>query len=197
VLEAQGRIAPPPAEAPAPAAQGRGAAITPPRACRPAGWVEYGAPYEFMTNGSTPAGVAGLPILGPPWSQLTACDLNTGDTLWQMPHGSVTALGDAGKGIGSIAPRGGVVVTVGGFVLAGSSSDRRIRACVQDNGRVLWDHELAGPQEGVPAVCQVSGRQYIAVAVEGNGVFQPRPSVWNPIPPAVPGQYAVFALPQR
>src|SRR5262249_37141648 len=92
----------------------------PPRAYRPEGFIEYAAPYDFMTSGTTTDGVGALSIMGPPWSQLTAYDLNTGKILWRVPHGSVTALGDTGKNVGSIAPRGGVVVTAGGFILAGS-----------------------------------------------------------------------------
>ena len=133
--------------------------------------------------------------MGPPWSQLTAFDLNTGNTLWQIPHGDVPALGAAGKGIGSVAPRGGVVVTAGGLILAGSTSDRKLRAYDQDNGKVLWEYDLGAPQEGVPAVYQVGGKEFIAVPIGGNGVFQPRASASNPIPPAAPGQYVVFALP--
>jgi len=184
------------AAATAPAAAGaRG--ITAPRAYRPEGWVEYGSPYDFMTTGTTTDGVGGMTLLGPPWSQLTAYDLNTGDRLWQVPHGSVTALGAAGRDTGSIAPRGGVVVTGGGLIFAGSTSDRKFRAYDQDNGKVLWEYELPAPQEGVPAVFQAGGRQFIVAPVGGNGVFQPRASASNPIPPAGPGQYVVFALPQR
>jgi len=150
-----------------------------------------------MQTGTTPDGVGGLSIMGPPWSQLTAYDLNTGKTLWQVPHGSVTALGDQGKDTGSIAPRGGVVVTAGGFILAGTMSDRKLRAYDQDNGKVLWEYDLPGGQEGVPAVYQVGGREFIAVSVGGNGVFQPRPSPSRPIPASGPGQYIVFALPKK
>jgi glucose dehydrogenase len=168
-----------------------------PRAYRPDGFVEYTAPYDFLTTGTTTEGVSGLSIMGPPWSQLTAYDLNTGKILWQVPHGNVTALGDSGKGIGSIAPRGGVVVTAGGLIIAGSTSDRKLRAYDQDTGKVLWEYDLPGPQEGVPAVYSAAGREYIAVSIGGAGVFQPRATASNPIPPAGPGQYMVFALPAK
>jgi quinoprotein glucose dehydrogenase len=194
---ADGQAAAPEAGGGGAAAGGGGRGAAAPRAYRPDGFVEYAAPYDFLTTGTTPAGVSGLSIMGPPWSQLTAYDLNTGDVLWQVPHGSVTALGDRGKEIGSIAPRGGVVVTAGGLILAGSTSDRKLRAYDQDNGKVVWEYDLPGPQEGVPAVYQVNGREYIAVPVGGNGVFQPRAAAGNPIPPAGPGQYVVFALPQK
>ena len=175
---------------------GRGG-ITAPRAWRPEGFVEYQAPYDFGTNGTTPNGVSQLTLLGPPWSQLTAYDLNTGRILWQVPHGGVLALGEAGKNTGSIAPRGGVVVTAGGLLFSGTASDRKFRAYDQDTGKVLWEYDLPGAAEGVPAVYQVDGREFIAVPVGASSVFQPRAAASNPLPPAGPPQYIVFALPAR
>jgi glucose dehydrogenase len=172
----------------------RGAAT--PRAYRPEGFIEYSAPYDFMTTGTTPEGVSGLSIMGPPWSQLTAYDLNTGKILWQVPHGGVSVLGDSGKDTGSIAPRGGIVVTAGGLIFSGTASDRKFRAYDQDNGKVLWEYDLPAAPEGVPAVYQMDGREYIAVPVGGGSVFQPRAAASKPLPPAGPGQYIVFALPK-
>jgi len=159
--------------------------------------VDYDVPYVFLTSGTTPEGVGGLPEIGPPWSQITAYDLNTGRILWQKPHGGVLVLGEAGKGTGAVAPRGGVVVTAGGLVFAGTSSDRKFRAYDQDNGAVVWEYDLPGSQEGVPAVYQVDGRQFIAVPVGGGTVFQPRAAPGNPLPQAGPAQYMVFALPRK
>lgn len=177
-------------------AGGRGNAQTP-RAWRPDDFLEYSAPYDFMQNGTTPDGVASLELIGPPWSQLTAYDLNTGQIIWQVPNGGVTALGDAGKNTGSMAPRGGVVVTGGGLVFAGTASDRKFRAYDQDTGKVIWEYSLPAQQEGVPAVYQVSGKEYIVVPVGAGSIFQPRPSPNNPLPPAGPGQYMVFGLPKK
>lgn len=159
--------------------------------------VEYTAPYEFMQNGTSTDGVGGLELIGPPWSQLTAYDLNTGQILWQVPHGGVSALGEAGKNTGSMAPRGGVAVTAGGLVFSGSASDRKFRAYDQDSGKVLWEYNLPAAAEGVPAVYQANGRQFIVVPTGGGSVFQPRAAQNNPIPPAGPGQYVVFALPAK
>jgi quinoprotein glucose dehydrogenase len=150
-----------------------------------------------MQTGTTPDGVGSLSIIGPPWSQLTAYDLNTGRILWQIPHGGVAALGDTGKNTGSVAPRGGVVVTGGGLVFSGSPSDRKFRAYDQDTGKVLWEYDLPGAPEGVPAVYQVDGREFIAVPTGGGSVFQPRAAANRPLPAAGPGQYVVFALPAR
>jgi quinoprotein glucose dehydrogenase len=149
-------------------------------------FVPYTVPVDFMIQPST-----GLSAIGPPWSQLTAYDLNEGTILWQIPNGEVTSLAEKGiTGTGSHAPRGGVVATGGGLLFVGTSSDRKLRAYDADTGKVLWSYDLPAATEGVPAVYSVGGRQYVAIAVGGNGLFsqgldQPEPG---------PGQYMVFAL---
>ena len=49
-----------------------------------------------------------LDEIGPPWSEIVAYDLNTGDIRWRVPHGSVTAPRAIGIGPDSGAhwPRG-------------------------------------------------------------------------------------------
>jgi quinoprotein glucose dehydrogenase len=111
--------------------------------------------------------------------------------MWQVPNGDVSAL--AAQGItntGSHAPRGGVVATGGGLLFVGTSSDRKLRAYDADTGRVLWSYDLPAATEGVPAVFAVNGRQYVAIAVGGNGLFSQGLGQSEP----GPGQYMVFAL---
>src|SRR5207247_6570781 len=150
--------------------------------------VRYTAPYEFFVGASL-----GLSIIGPPWSQLTAYDLNTGKILWRVPNGSVPGLPDSNTG--SQFPRGGVAVTAGGLVFVATPSDRKVRAYDQDNGKVVWEYDLPNVSEGVPAVYQVGGREYIAFCVGGGQISQPRS--FNTLPPAGPGQYMVLALPKQ
>jgi glucose dehydrogenase len=171
-----GAAAPPAGAPPRPAPQ------PPPNAGED--FVAYVAPVDFMLQPST-----GLSAIGPPWSQLTAYDLNQGTILWQVPHGDVSKIAPA-TGTGSHAPRGGVVATGGGLLFAGTSSDRKLRAYDADSGEVLWAFDLPAAQEGVPAVYSVGGKQYVAVAVGGNGLF----SQGMQPPEAGPGQYMVFAL---
>jgi glucose dehydrogenase len=181
--------------APAPQAGGGaggagGAATRPPPSPPPnAGpdFIPYTVPIDFMIQNN------GLSAIGPPWSQLTAYDLNAGTILWQIPNGEVKQVQDKGvTGTGSHAPRGGVVVTGGGLLFVATSSDRALRAYDADNGKVLWKFDLPAASEGVPTVYQVNGRQHIAIAVGGNGLFSQQLSLTEP----GPGQYMVFALPQ-
>jgi quinoprotein glucose dehydrogenase len=86
------------------------------------------------------------------------------------------------------------VVTGGGLIFVATSSDRKLRAYDQDNGKVLWQRDLPAASEGVPAVYEVNGRQFVAICVGGVGLFPPR--IGEPSPPGE-GQYMVFALPQK
>jgi glucose dehydrogenase len=132
----------------------------------PAGFVPYTAvnPYGFMRDEAT-----GLPPITPPWSQLTAYDLNKGTILWQVPNGdSVQLLGRGVRGTGSHQARAGMVVTAGGLVFIGTP-DSTLRAYDEDSGKVIWEKQVGGPINGVPAVYELGGRQYLAVAVGAAG----------------------------
>ena len=152
----------------------------------------YDAPYDFLIQSN------GLSAMGPPWSQLTAYDLNKGTILWQVPNGSVATL-DGRNDTGAHFPRGGVVVTGGGLIFVATASDRKLRAYDQDNGAVLWETILPAASEGVPAVYEVGGKEYLAVCVAaGNGALAPtRLKSDHPLPPPAPGAYMVFALPGK
>jgi quinoprotein glucose dehydrogenase len=112
---------------------------------------------------------------------MTAYDLNTGDILWQVPYGNVPRLVEQGiTNTGVLGQRGGPVVTAGGLIFA-ATNDKKFRAYDPENGRVIWEMDLPAGAEGVPAVYELNGRQYIAIcAAAGDG----------------PGSYMAFALPQ-
>jgi quinoprotein glucose dehydrogenase len=130
----------------------------------------------------------GLSAIKPPWSSLTAYDLNTGDIRWQIPLGEVPEL--AAKGIrdtGSHYPKVGPVVTAGGLIFTGTR-DRFVRALNSDNGAVLWEAELDAALEGIPAVYEVNGRQYIVFCAAAQVGLTPATQG------KIPGAYVAFAL---
>jgi quinoprotein glucose dehydrogenase len=146
----------------------------------------YKSNVDFMLQSN------GLPAINPPWSLITAYDMNTGKKLWSLPNGEVTALAEKGiRDTGSTAPRGGPVATAGGLVFVGTSSDRKVRARDAATGKVLWEHQLDAASEGVPAVYEAGGKQYIVFAVGGDGLFPPK--LGQPKPG--PNRYVAFALP--
>lgn len=166
----------------------------PPSAAEAAsGMVRYEAPYDFMMMSN------GLSAINPPWSQLTAYDLNTGRILWQVPNGGVSWLAEEGHpNTGSHFPRGGVVATGGGLLFVATSSDKTLRAYDEDTGKAIWQTTLPAAAEGVPAVYEVNGREYLALCVAGgNGMMAPRGNPGQPAATAGPGSYMVFALPPK
>lgn len=121
--------------------------------------VRYWTGYGYMDS------TDGFPAVKPPWSTLTAYDLNKGTIAWQVPLGTVAKL--AAKGItdtGSYWPRGGVAVTGGGLIFAGTKSDSKIRAYDKDTGAVLWEHDMPAAPEGITAVYEVGGREYVVIS---------------------------------
>jgi quinoprotein glucose dehydrogenase len=153
--------------------------------------IRYGSPANFMTQAN------GQSAIGPPWSNLTAYDLNTGTIRWQVPNGGVLELEKDGyTGTGARDPRGGPVVTAGGLIFAATASDHKVRAYDEDNGKVLWEHELPTGSDGIPAVYEVGGKEYIAFCVAaGDGLNLGGRRGAQTGPP--PNAYVVFALPKK
>ena len=153
-------------------------------------FIHYTSPINFMFQSN------GLSVIGPPWSQLTAYDLNAGVIKWQVPNGGVKALAEQGhRDTGAHFPRGGVVVAASGIVFVATASDRKIRAYDEDTGKVLWEKDLPAGSEGIPAIYEVAGREYLALCVAaGEGYFAPHLGGGSK---AGPGAYMVFALPKR
>jgi glucose dehydrogenase len=147
-------------------------------------------PYRWPTNFLLQSN--GMVAIKPPFSFLTAYDMNTGRKLYELPNGEIMTLEAQGiTGVGSQAPRGGPVATASGLLFVGTATDRKFRARDADTGAVLWEHELVAATEGVPAIYQVGGRQYVTIPVGGVGHF----ANGLGLPEAGPNQYVTFALP--
>jgi len=178
-----------------PASDGPEAGTPPPSAPpvpgAPAGFVAYNSPYDFFNTYAN-----GMSAMGPPWSQLTAYDLNTGKIIWQVPNGEMPGLPGGKTEQGSYAPRGGVTATAGGLLFVGTSSDRKLRAYDQETGKVLWSMDVPAAVEGVASVYEVAGREYVVFCVGGGrGLFAPR-GVGMAADPG-PAQYITLALPKK
>jgi quinoprotein glucose dehydrogenase len=156
----------------------------------PAGQTRFYGPFGkvFRAEG-------GLPAFSPPWSSIVAYDLNDGSIKWRRPIGTTPGLAEKGiKDTGSSdAPRNGPVVTAGGLLIIGTGPDRMIQALDKDTGKTLWETQLDGNPDGIPAIYEVAGRQYIAFyATVGS---QKKSLSHSPGKPGAQGYY-VFALPK-
>jgi quinoprotein glucose dehydrogenase len=155
--------------------------------------IRYRSPFGFMVTSS------GLSAIGPPWTTMTAYDLNTGNIIWQIPLGTVPEL--AAKGIadtGSHFPKIGPVVTAGGLIFAGAR-DRIVRALDIETGKEVWNAEVAAGVEGIPAVYEVNGRQFVVfcAAARATTHIHAAPGAPAATGPITGGAYVAFALPAR
>lgn len=108
----------------------------------------------------------GLPGISPPWGTLHAIDLNTGDYKWSIPLGNTPELGEKGIGTGT-ENYGGPVVTENGLLFIGATKDGYFRVFDKDNGALLWEYALPAAAFATPAMYEVNGKQYIAIACGG------------------------------
>jgi quinoprotein glucose dehydrogenase len=150
----------------------------------------YRSSFGFMFASS------GLPVITPPWTSLTAYDLNTGSIRWKIPLGVVPEL--AAKGFtetGSQFPKVSPVVTAGGVIFTGTR-DRKVRAIDSDTGKVLWEAEVDAALEGMPAVYEVQGREYVVFCAAAQATTYTHNVPGHPASQApIPGAYVAFALP--
>jgi quinoprotein glucose dehydrogenase len=85
------------------------------------------------------------------------------------------------------------VVTAGGLLFIASGPDRTVHALDKDTGKTLWESELDANPDGIPAVYEVGGREYVAFYAAVSG--EKESVTYKPGKPGAQGYY-VFALPQ-
>ena len=135
-------------------------------------------------------------VITPPWSKITAYDLNTGKIKWQTPYGDLPEAGPSDKLRGNVYPKSGFVVTAGGLVLF-AGNDSKLYALDKDTGKLLATKDLPNGSLGVPAVYEVNGREYVLLAVAGGNPFPAggRLAPGGVNPPAISKSYVAFSLP--
>ena len=140
----------------------------------------------------TPAGeaggaaltVRGLPLVKPPYSRITAINLDTGDFRWQVPFGATPdnirnhpalkglnlppVMGRPGNNPGTLVTR--TLVIAGEHNFGPTPSGQRgamLRALDKMTGKEVGAVYMPAPQTGSPMTYSLNGRQYIVVAISG------------------------------
>ena len=136
-------------------------------------------------------------VITPPWSTITAYDLNTGKIKWKTPYGDLPQAGPSDKLRGNVYPKSGFVLTAGGLVMF-AGNDSKLYVLNKETGQVICTKDLPNGSLGVPAVYEVHGREYVLLAVSGGNPFPEggRLAPGGVIPPAISKSYIAFALPE-
>jgi quinoprotein glucose dehydrogenase len=138
-------------------------------------------------------------IISPPWSSLTAYDLNKGTIKWKIPLGEEPrAVAEGLRNTGIMQDQRSVLVTPTGLLFS-STSDGYIRALDANSGKVLWSAQLPAAAYGIPAMYEVNGRAYIVVsaAASRNGFGLPPSLKLIDGGSGQPRAYVAFALPAK
>jgi len=136
---------------------------------------------EYSEQLGTPWGVErsmfvsplGIPCFKPPFGSMTAIDLVTGNTRWQVPLGSIEDSPVLGIKPGIHVPlgmptMGGPLVTAGGLTFFHGSMDFYLRALDTRSGAELWRSRLPVGGQGAPMTyVGRDGKQYVVVVVGG------------------------------
>src|SRR5262249_23683167 len=124
--------------------------------------------------GGVDLSVKGLPILKPPYSRITALNLNTGEFAWVAPLGTTperVAENPALKGI-SLPNTGGIglqatLLVTKTLLIAGEGWGGApiVRAYDKKTGAVLGEVAIPGMMGSMPMTYMQGGKQYLAFTV--------------------------------
>jgi quinoprotein glucose dehydrogenase len=138
--------------------------------------VDPNGPYEGVPGGGRFSIRQGsdpqqIPCQQPPWGQLTAVDVSTGEFVWRVPLGITDSLPPDKQRTGRPG-NGGTIATASGLVFVGATDDSRFRAFDAKTGKELWTVKLDAAAEATPMTYQGrDGRQYVVITATGGGYF--------------------------
>ena len=142
--------------------------------------------------------INGLPLVKPPYSTISAINMDRGEIVWQVPHGetpdairnnpalkgiNVPRTGQGGFNIGTLLTKS--LVIAGDAAPTTTAEHPRgapLRAYDQATGKEVGNVLMPAGQSGSPMTYMVNGKQYIIVAVSGGDYS---------------GEYICYALPDN
>ena len=129
---------------------------------------------QYVRGGArSVGGPQGLPLTKPPYSRITAINMNTGEHEWMIPHGEgirqqIIDMGILDPGpVGSPSRVGPLLTKTLLFVAQSDGGRNLLRALDKATGEIIHEQALPLPPQGTPMTYMVDDRQYISIAVGG------------------------------
>ncbi len=132
---------------------------------------QTGAPYGMSLESAMNRW--GMPCWEPPFGELMAIDMTTGETVWRKPFGMSQRYGFYMPESWGSPTIGGPAITAGGLVFIGATMDGMVRAYDLQTGEELWSDLTEAPSVSNPAVYEHEGAQYVAFVSGGNSILKP------------------------
>jgi quinoprotein glucose dehydrogenase len=137
--------------------------------------------YMEARGAASPPMPQGLPLFKPPYSRMTAIDMNTGAHAWMAPLGDGNAVRQHPMlkalnlpPVGGDSTMSGPLLTktllVSALTKGGSGDGPRLVARDKATGREIGSVDLPGVAIGTPMTYMLDGRQYIALTVNATPV---------------------------
>ena len=133
---------------------------------------------QGLFAGRQPRMPHGLPLLKPPYTRMTAIDLNTGEHAWMRPNGdgdryrSLPMLRELDLpplgGDGSGGPLLTKTLLVSGLTAGGTNDGPRLVARDRASGQIVGSADLPARPIGTPMTYMHEGKQYIALTIGGD-----------------------------
>ena len=139
----------------------------------------------------------GLLLIKPPYSTISAINLDRGEIVWQVPAGetpdairnhpalkglTIPPTGQYGYNIGTLVTKTLVIAGDGQITSSTHPRGAMLRAYDKATGKEVGAVLMPAPQSGSPMTYMVNGKQYIIVAVSGG---------------AYSGEYIAYTLPEN
>ncbi len=134
--------------------------------------------------------------ISPPYTTLTAYDLNRGAIKWQIGLGDdprLIAQGVRGTGAAMLTVKGSTIVTANGLLFV-NAADQKVHVYDSETGKQIHEMPLGATTTGSPSMYEHDGRQYLLVTASGGGRGGPVP---NGTYPTGPTGLVAYALPKR
>jgi quinoprotein glucose dehydrogenase len=124
-------------------------------------------PYVRLNVGAITNPTTGWPCQSPPWGELFAINVNTGDVAWRVPFGRVESLEKIGVMNTGSYNIGGLVATASGLLFIGATDDQRFHAYESKTGKLLWERKLPANGYANPITYMGKDRkQYVVITAQ-------------------------------